>query len=191
MSLTITEFFIVGLKIGRVKHLTVINYVFILALVYFVGFKLLRHGKINMNTLRSNKHHVFYQFHEKWGKTIILEKDILTTAMKSTLVWNGCKYLVVLISYFSNIDVFRKVWVCPIHWFSSHSRVYRTDRYSPSMLYLFCLASTSVIRKGLFALAGAWYFARISSFPGECVECKNKHSHLWLFISVKQEIFIV
>lgn len=39
MSLTITDFFIVGLKIRRDKYLTVSNYVFILALDYFVGFK--------------------------------------------------------------------------------------------------------------------------------------------------------
>lgn len=189
MSLTITEFFIVGLQIRREKHLTVINYVFILVLLVS---NFLMHGKINTNTLRSNKHHDFYQFHEKWGKTKILEKDILTTVMKNTLIWNEFKCLVVLISYFSSIDVFRRVWVCPIHWFSSLSRVYRTDKYSPSMLYSVISSDIhSGIRKGLFALEGAWYFTMISSFPGECVECKNKHSHLWLFISVKQEIFIV
>lgn len=33
------SFFIAGLKIRREKHLTVINYVFILALDNFVGFK--------------------------------------------------------------------------------------------------------------------------------------------------------
>lgn len=32
-----------------------------------------------MNTLGSNIQHDFYQVRKKWGKTIILEKGILTT----------------------------------------------------------------------------------------------------------------
>lgn len=72
-----------------------------------------------------------------------------------------------LTSYFSSIDLFRRIWVCLIHCFSSLPRVYRTGKYSPSMLYSLISSGIHIASLGRHILfrwclvfCNDWFFPR-------------------------------